>query len=110
MGALLNDGLQAIVERSAGIQQSEIDASYQTFPEIADFEVSVEWSARRIFNFMRATAHLGQPYHCRFQGKDLQLRRALAYSDEGKPDGLGDIGQIVEITCSTGTLVASYYH
>jgi methionyl-tRNA formyltransferase len=110
MKALLDNGLRAIQERSVGVEQNDRNSSYQTFPARADFEVSTEWSARRIFNFMRATAHMGQPYDCRFQSEDLRLRHALAYFDDGKPNCSMDGDQIVELTCSSGTLVASYYH
>jgi methionyl-tRNA formyltransferase len=110
MKTLLNDGLRAIQERAVGVKQSESDASYQTFPAKADFEVSVEWPARRIFNFMRATGHMGKPYDCWFQGKKLRLKHALAYSDGGIPDCSTDVGQVIELACSSGTLTASYYH
>ena len=107
---LLNDGLRAVQERSVGIEQSDSNASYQTFPAKADFEVSVEWPARRIFNFMRATAHMGKSYDCWFQGHKLRLRHALAYSDGGKPECSTDADQVIELACSSGTLIASYYH
>ena len=110
MKTLLNNGLRAIQERSVGVEQSDSNASYQTFPAKVDFEVSIEWPARRIFNFMRATAHMGKPYDCRFQGKKLRLKHALAYSDSGKPDCSMDVDQVVALTCSSGNLIASYYH
>jgi len=107
--SLLENALPLISRQLRGEEQNEVDASYQTFPQQEDFEVSTAWPARRIFNFMRATAHMGQIYRCQYNGMDLRLRHALTYSADGISDGSVDPEITIEIACSPGTLVASYY-
>jgi len=106
---LLNDGLPAVARGDTGGEQDEELASYQAFPEVTDFVVWTKWSAERIFNFMRATAHLGQSYACQIEGQDMQLRHALTYSSKTVSGFIVQQEDTIEITCSSGILLASYY-
>jgi methionyl-tRNA formyltransferase len=91
------------------IPQDKALASYYSYPQETDFIVSVEWPARRIFNFMRATEHWGRAYPCEVAGQRYQLKHALAYvADSGSqlPD---TVPNVLNIACSQGILTASYY-
>lgn len=109
VGELLASGLDKIVSGDTGTIQQESQASYQSYPDSADFRVSCEWPARRIFNFMRATAHMGQAYPCELNGSDLLLRHALDFSAE-QPFAASNLeaGSHL-IDCKPGQLLASYY-
>ncbi|MCW8962730.1 MAG: formyltransferase family protein [Gammaproteobacteria bacterium] len=106
---LLEDGCAAIRAGELGAEQHSIDASYQGYPEIADFAVSVEWTAQRLFNFMRATEHMGQVYPCRIEGRQVLLRHALSYSSDQEIPTQAVENQTIRVSCTNGTLLASYY-
>ena len=109
VGELLVSGLDKIAAGEPGSTQQESQASYQPWPDAADFRVSSHWSARRIFNFMRATAHMGQAYPCELGGGELLLRHALDFSqDQSLLAGSLEPGSRL-IDCSPGQLLASYY-
>ncbi len=77
MPELIEAGLAMMENRQAGIPQDPAQASYQSFPAASDYTVSTQWSARRIYNFMRATAYQGQVYPCVVQDRTLRLQHAL---------------------------------
>ncbi len=53
--------------------------SYQSWPSDADFSLDLAWSARRAYNFMRATAEWGRPYWLTAQGQSWRVARALGW-------------------------------
>jgi len=106
---LLEDGLAAIRAGELGVEQNSIDASYQGYPDIADFAVSVEWTAQRLFNFMHATVHMGQAYPCQVEGRRVLLRHALSYSSDQEISTQAVENQTIRVFCTSGTLLASYY-
>lgn len=60
--------------------------SYFGFPNVGDFTLSVDWSARRAYNFMRATAGRGMPYPVEINGRIERLAVADHYEAELKLD------------------------
>lgn len=90
------------------IQKPE-HASYQGYPGASDFRVTTEWSARRIFNFMRATEHWGCPYSCETGGKCHDLKHALLFSEDEQARLLPNKPGVVHLRCNPGLLVATYY-
>ena len=109
VGGLLASGLDQIASGDSGRSQIESEASYQPYPDADDFRISRTWPARRIFNFMRATAHMGQAYPCELEDGELVLRHALDFSDDQFPGVLrAEAGSLI-IDCSPGQLLASYY-
>lgn len=56
---------------------------YQRSPEARDFQISLAWSARRAFNFMRGTAEWGMPYAVAVAGEQLRLSTAVSFSTKG---------------------------
>ena len=90
------------------IQEAE-HASYQGYPRAGDFQVRTEWSARRIFNFMRATEHLGYPYPCQIEDKTHDLKHALLFSEDEAAELMPSKPGVLHLRCNPGLLVASYY-
>ena len=106
---MLEDGLRAIRSGEPGVEQGSEDASYQGYPDISDFVVSVEWTAQRLFNFLRATVHMGQAYPCQIEGRQVLLRHALRYSTGREIPTQVVENQAIRVSCSSGILLASYY-
>lgn len=53
--------------------------SFQPWPQAADFRISVSWSARRAFNFMRGTAVFGQPYLLELAEGERVVQTAVSF-------------------------------
>lgn len=105
---LLPDFLRAL---STGLLvealQDEALASYQGYPDVEDFTVSTEWSARRIYNFMRATRHWGAVYPCEVDGETLLMSTADGFEglDSTQSTRIID-GDQIQISCCPGLLTA----
>lgn len=56
--------------------------SYQPVPTEADFTLSLDWTARRAFNFMRGVAAWGYPFRLEFEGEWLSIAGALAWEPD----------------------------
>ena len=65
------------------ISQDEGLANYQGFPSESDFAVCTTWTAKRIFNFIRATGEPGRVYPCNVGGRVYPLLEAMAYQEIG---------------------------
>ncbi len=62
------------------VAQDTDRASYHPWPGADDFRLSVDWPARRVFNFMCGTQSWGCPYPIEIGNKTHRLETALAYS------------------------------
>jgi len=109
---LLPDFLNAIANDSLSmIEQDESAMSYQSFPDDDDFRVYTSWPAKRIFNFVCATAHYDHAYPCQIAGTDYRLRSVLGYNEAKLPDEACVIdGNTIQIACNTGVLLARLIH
>ena len=110
--AALIGALDAFPDPPATAQDATA-ASYHGYPQAADFALSADWSARRMYNFMRATGHWGNDYALTAHGKRYALKHALAYSmpyanaAAALPPPRGDIKHI---RCATGTVAVTLAH
>jgi methionyl-tRNA formyltransferase len=107
---LLGETLVRIPDDIVPQPQDRREASYFSFPEVADFEVRTDWSARRIFNFMRSTEHWGRAYPCIEHGRRYELKHALLFSERTKDHFLPRNHEVIHLECNPGVVVASYYH
>jgi len=91
--------------------QDESRASYQSFPMEDDFIISTQWSARRIFNFMRANESPGLLFICLHRGERLHLYRALSWQAEAYSDSAREQIKADEIilACASGYIHCSLY-
>ncbi|HEY5734562.1 MAG TPA: formyltransferase family protein [Gammaproteobacteria bacterium] len=107
---LLAQTLERFPDGLSPIAQQQKDASYHGAPGPADFQVQTKWSARRIFNFMRATEHWGYAYPCEVNGRHYELKHALVFSADNQADLLPNNSEVLHFECNPGLMVASYYH
>lgn len=80
---LLTDVLAHVAAGEIPYRQQPPGGSYQPSPTPADFTVSPQWPAHRIFNFMRGVAVWGQPFLLDVAGQHLELGDAVAWSPAG---------------------------
>ena len=107
-------GARLLVEAAEGLQHSTLfahpqppDGSYESYPTANDFAVSTDWSAQRIFNFMRGTAARGMPYPLEIAGERFELATALSFDADGHLDAQYIIlGSEVRVQCAPGVLHA----
>lgn len=107
-GRLLLEAVQKLAQGALPRQPQPAGGSYQPAPTPADFFLDSAWSARRAFNFMRATKEFGWPYRLQIDGRQLWLAKAVAFqSDEnqGQPIRFLD-GNLVALQFSPGVLIA----
>jgi methionyl-tRNA formyltransferase len=78
-GRLLCETLAAISNGTLQRKPQPPGGSFYGHPTQEDFTISVDWPARRAFNFMRGTAEWGCPYPVRIGAARLLLSKALAY-------------------------------
>jgi methionyl-tRNA formyltransferase len=72
---VLDDLAWGVVRR----RSQPVGGSIHGFPGVDDFELSVDWPARRAFNFMRGTAWRGQLYPVEINGRGEWLATADDY-------------------------------
>ena len=98
----LADFEQAAVQE---IPQDEGIASYQGFPSESDFAVSNQWTAKRLFNFIRATSEPGRIYPCTVGGHVYPLLKAITYQENGSAKMVAT-STTVTIPCAQGYIIA----
>jgi len=81
----------------------EIPPSYQSFAQIKDFDVSVSWTAQRMFNFICAYWAVGRRFSCPIQNEVFLLGKALAF----EPCGTLPVPYIIDnhkitLACASG--------
>jgi methionyl-tRNA formyltransferase len=90
--------------------QVAAEASYFGPPTAEDFRVSSDWSARRLFNFIRGTDRWGRPYPITLDGREYLLGQALAYSADGTLASPFELsGERIRIRCAPGVLEATLW-
>jgi methionyl-tRNA formyltransferase len=78
-GRLLAQSVRALVAGTARPAPQGAGGSYEPWPQAPDFAVPLDRSARRAFNFIRGTAHWGEPHTLAVDGARYHIREALAY-------------------------------
>jgi methionyl-tRNA formyltransferase len=78
-GLLLSRVLDSLVSGGLAPRPQGAKGSYFNYPSTDDFELQIDWTARRAFNFMRGTAEWGQPYPLESGGCRLALTHADSY-------------------------------
>lgn len=81
-------------------------AHYYSYPSSEDYEVNTNWTARRIYNFIKAYAGENILFPCNINGKIFYLLNAIDYNNQS--------ATIFELTddqvtfsCARGTITAS---
>lgn len=109
-GRVLVDVLQHVLGGEMLYHKQAPGGSYQPWPHAEDFVISAEWSARRIFNFMRATVVWGHPYLLDLDGTRWLLSDALSWSNYTALETPYEVnGDIFTLRCSPGTIQTRIY-
>jgi methionyl-tRNA formyltransferase len=77
---LLAEAIDSAAAGALKLHAQPPGGAYYPAPRAADFSIDITWSARRAFNFMRATAVWGIPYAVRGGARSLRLSAALGYA------------------------------
>lgn len=106
-GRALVDVLHHVIGGELPYRRQPLGGSYQPWPHADDFAVSAKWPARRIFNFMRASAVWGQPYILELDGQQFLLSDVLSWSNYATIDTPYELhGNTIVFRCSPGTIQA----
>ncbi len=90
-----------------GQPQDETQASYQSFPRKEDFILSTDWSAKRMYNFIRAMQERGVHYPCVINGHAYYLTKAFSYQTGGETD-MAIEHQRINVPCWNGSVEAGF--
>ncbi|MCY3905519.1 MAG: formyltransferase family protein [Caldilineaceae bacterium] len=92
-GRLLAEALEAL-EQGQLERRSQKGGSFFPTPSLDDFAVDADWPVRRAFNFVRAAAEYGVPFHIEVGGKRLWFGDAVAWyhTGESAPEIDGCVG------------------
>jgi methionyl-tRNA formyltransferase len=105
-GRLLLQALSWLASGRTGRPQPD-SGSYHPWPSAADYALETSWSARRAFNFMRATNGDGITYNVSIAGRNLALSGALQFTAQGLLSAPVDIdGLTAHLQFNPGTLSA----
>jgi len=89
------------------INNTHGNSGYYPMPRAKDFIIPLTWSARRAFNFMRATQEWNLPYPIEMNQQQFFLLRALAYAPMGRQSATYQIeDNIISIRFAEGLLQA----
>jgi len=87
LAAILAEKLVAELPELPVLQeQDEGLASYQGYPDIHDFILNADWSAKRAYIFMMGTQHWNQAYSIKLNGETCEINEALDFQATGVQD------------------------
>ena len=111
-GKLLVRSLRELHRGTAHLmQQDEAKSSYLPVPTAEDYVVpAAEWTARRVYNFVRGVALPGQPVQLVVNGGFVKAVDAISYSHEDIDTGAslaheGTAGEVMRVRCMDGWVV-----
>ena len=106
---LMHNFLAELVSgKLAMVPQDEAEASYYPYPTADDFDIDTDYSARQLYNFMRATEAFAQPYRYRSGGQCFFLDKALDFDNNLELETLEIQGNRLYIPSNEGVLIAGY--
>jgi len=71
------------------VKQDEAVASYQSYSQKQDYSVSTSWSAKHLYNFIRANIREGITFPCEVAGKVYELIDVVSFQDNAYTE-MGD--------------------
>ncbi len=106
-GLLLVDVLDRLAHDQVMRTPQPPTGAYEPAPAAQDFMLDTGWSARRAFNFMRATAEWEHPYHVDAGGAHLELVEAIWYDPQSHLEQpFVHTGDQIQIQFTPGVLCA----
>lgn len=87
-------------------EQNHLNSSYQSFPSSIDYSVSTLWTAKRIFNFIKAYRGNDILFPCEINGKLYRLSDVYSYQNKPYKGMNGKTilqeGELVTFACNDG--------
>lgn len=80
-------------------------SSYYTYPTQSDYKISPQWSARRLFNFIRAYQDGRTLFPCEINGQTFNLLTAISYQLTSL-HSVEIMDNIINLPCADGSLRA----
>ena len=105
-GKLLIEQLPSMLAGKAKLTPQPTGGDYQTFPASADFELLPSWSVTHAFNFMRGTDQWRMAYHGEFNGRQIQVRKAVRFASGKQSKGVESAGNLQALPFADGILYA----
>ena len=91
--------------------QNELKASYHRWPTEQDFHIKTDWPARKIYNFIRGTAHRGHPYPLHIEKQLFLINSVEGFSSQRMTDKQYIInGKRIRFNCYGGSVEARFAH
>ena len=109
---LILDALPLLEKESISeVEQDEKKASYQSYPQKKDYKISISWTARRIYNFIKANKRLGLEFPCEIDKNVYALTDVLSYQENAYTE-MGDAlyfisAGMIYIMCQQGYIQCS---
>jgi methionyl-tRNA formyltransferase len=85
--------------------QSEHSSSYYSYPAQEDYTVSTTWSAKRLYNFIKAYQNNSIVFPCEYNNQTFNLIEAIHY-DLNADTGFKLTNDFITLPCSSGYLKA----
>lgn len=88
------------------IGQDEAIASYQSYPQKQDYSVSTSWSAKRLYNFIKANKREGLNFSCEIGDKLYKLIDVVSYQENSYEELNGNslyiADNLISFECNEG--------
>jgi methionyl-tRNA formyltransferase len=102
-GELLAGVLNGLAAGKAARRPQPAEGTCQTWPTPEDFSISVDWPARRIFNFVRGTSEWGHPYRLAADDRTFWVTDVLEWAPDGMLEQpLLEDGETLKVQCTPG--------
>jgi len=102
----LND-FPGVIENST--PQDKQLSSYYSYPRQDDYRVSVSWTAKRMYNFLKAYQNGSTLFPCEINGRTFNLIEAISYDDNSDCE-FKLIHDQLTLPCFSGCLTARILH
>lgn len=87
------------------IEQDETRASYQLFPKKNDYAINISWTAKRIYNFIKAYRGNGVSFFCEVGKNKYELIDAYSYQNKCYDENMIKEEGAVVLSCSNGYIL-----
>lgn len=99
-------------DKTNEIAQDESVSSYQSYPIINDYRIDTAWTAKRIYNFIKAYHEPNVFFLCEIDGRDYKLVNALSYQTNAYAEMAGDkcvvAGDTITFSCGDGYIQCKF--
>lgn len=88
------------------VVQNDCVSSYQSFPANKDYSINTSWTAKRIYNFIKACKGSGVIFYCEMNNENFKIIDVYSYQNNPYFDMKGNLyvqkGKVVTFACQNG--------